>query len=256
MTEVSGLAGIGGLRHAFFTREGGHSRGIYASLNCGFGSDDEKSLVRRNRAQVAERMEVAPERLLTVWQWHSADALPVTASWDPLHPPKADAMVTDRPGFALGILTADCTPVLFASADGSVIGAAHAGWKGAISGVLESTLQAMERLGARREGIHAAIGPTISQASYEVGPEFREKFVAADPSNVSFFLPSPKEAHFMFDLPGYVRSRLEEAGVASVSDVVTCTYADESRYFSYRRTTHRGEPDYGRQISAIAITSD
>jgi len=256
MTEVSGLAGIGGLRHAFFTREGGHSRGIYASLNCGFGSDDEKSLVRRNRAQVAERMEVAPERLLTVWQWHSADALPVAASWDPLHPPKADAMVTDRPGFALGILTADCTPVLFASADGSVIGAAHAGWKGAISGVLESTLQAMERLGARREGIHAAIGPTISQASYEVGPEFREKFVAADPSNVSFFLPSPKEAHFMFDLPGYVRSRLEEAGVASVSDVATCTYADESRYFSYRRTTHRGEPDYGRQISAIAITSD
>ncbi|MGE4246682.1 MAG: peptidoglycan editing factor PgeF, partial [Parvibaculaceae bacterium] len=225
MADGSGLAGIGGIRHAFFTREGGHSSGLYASLNCGFGSDDDKTLVRRNREQVAERMQVVPEKLLTVWQWHSADAHHVEAPWNPLHPPKADAMVTDRPGFALGILTADCTPVLFAAVDGRVIGAAHAGWKGAISGVLETTLEAMERLGARRGDIHATIGPTISQASYEVSHDFREKFVAADPANATFFIPSRREMHFMFDLPGYVRARLEGAGVASISDVATCTYA-------------------------------
>ncbi len=253
MLEAKALSEIPAIRHGFFTREGGHSRGIYASLNCGLGSGDDKVLVGRNRSFVAERMGVEPRSLVTVWQWHSPDVMRVEEPWDPLHPPKADAMVTTMPGVALGVLTADCAPVLFAASDGRVIGAAHAGWKGAIAGVLEATIAAMGILGAPPDTIHAALGPTINQASYEVGPEFRDTFLTKDASSSEFFEPSTREDHWLFDLPAYVRSRLAHAGVASVSDRSVCTYADEGRFFSFRRTTHRSEPDYGRQISAISI---
>jgi len=253
MIEADALKDLGRVRHGFFTREGGCSRGIYASLNCGLGSNDDKALVLRNRAAVARRMGVEPEALLTVWQWHSADVIRAEGPWDPHHPPKADAMVTDRPGLALGVLTADCAPVLFASDDGRVVGAAHAGWKGALAGVLEATIASMESLGATRGSIHAAIGPAISQPSYEVGPEFRERFLEDDPGNARFFTALEGEGRPRFDLPAYVRTRLERAGVASVSDRSSCTYADEARFFSFRRATHREEPGYGRLISTIAI---
>lgn len=253
MIVAQALDAIGHVRHGFFTREGGHSRGIYTSLNCGYGSGDDPDRVAENRAIVAEELEVASDGLMTVWQWHSADVHVAQEPWDVHHPPKADAMVTNVPGMALGALTADCTPVLFADRDQPVIGVAHAGWKGALAGVIAATLEAMEGLGAVRERVAAAIGPTISQANYEVGPEFQARFVAADPRHARFFRPSERADHFMFDLPGYVRSDLERQGLASIEDVALCTYADEARFFSYRRATHAGEPDYGRQISAIAI---
>lgn len=253
MIESEPLKAIGHVSHSFFTREGGHSRGIYASLNCGFGSSDNPDAVAGNRAIVAERLGVARDRLMTVWQWHSADVHVALEPWDVLHPPKADAMVTTVPGIALGALTADCTPVLFADRAKPVIGVAHAGWKGALAGVIAATLEAMERLGAARERIVAAIGPTISQANYEVGPEFQARFIAANVGHARYFRASKRADHFMFDLPGYVRDGLEQSGLAAVEDVALCTYGDEARFFSYRRTTHEGEPDYGRQISAIAI---
>lgn len=253
MIEAAALKDLDRVRHGFFTREGGRSQGIYASLNCGHGSDDDTETVRHNRAVVTARMGVTPDRLVTVWQHHSPDVIEVLEPWDPLHPPKADAMVTTRPGLALGVLTADCAPVLFASADGRVVGAAHAGWKGAIGGVLEATVEAMQGLGARRETIRAAIGPTIGPVSYEVGPEFRQRFLAEDEANACFFVPSPNDGHAFFDLPAYVLARLKRAGIGTLSDARRCTYADAARFFSYRRTTHRGEPDYGRQISVITI---
>jgi YfiH family protein len=247
------LGAIGHVRHGFFTRQGGRSAGIYASLNCGYGSNDEADKVAANRAIVAGRLGVEAQRLLTVWQWHSADVAVARAPWDALHPPKADAMVTDVAGMALGVLTADCTPVLFADRQKRVVGAAHAGWKGALGGVIEATVAAMEGLGAARGRIAAVIGPTISQASYEVGPEFHARFVAADESHGRFFAPSARAGHFRFDLPGLVRMQLEQAELAAIEDMGLCTYGDEQSFFSYRRTTHRGEPDYGRQIAAIAI---
>jgi polyphenol oxidase len=248
MIEAEVLAG---LPHGFFTRQGGHSTGHYASLNCGYGSGDDKALVARNRAHVAERLGVAPDRLLTVWQCHSADAVSVDAPWPYDAAPKADALVTATPGFGLAVLSADCTPVLFAD---RVIGAAHAGWKGALTGILEATLSAMERLGARREAVQAVIGPTISRASYETGPEFIDLFIDEDRANARFFLPSSRPHHHFFDLPGYAAHRLQKAGCDTVSDLALCTYADEVKFFSFRRTTHRREIDYGRQISAIALS--
>jgi len=253
MIEAAAIKTIGHLRHGFFTREGGQSRGIYASLNCGYGSGDNPDRVAENRAIVAGELGVQRERLMTAWQWHSADVHVAEEPWDVLQPLKADAMVTNVPGIALGALTADCTPVLFADQAQPVVGVAHAGWKGALAGVIAATLQAMERLGAERERVVAAIGPTISQANYEVGPEFQVRFVAADPCHARFFRLSERADHFMFDLPGFVRMQLERSGLASVEDVALCTYGDKSRFFSYRRTTHAGESDYGRQISAIAI---
>jgi hypothetical protein len=253
MIAAPQLGAIGHVRHGFFTRRGGRSAGIYAALNCGYGSDDEAVKVAANRAIVAGRLGVPAERLLTVWQWHSADVAVARAPWDGLHPPKADAMVTDVAGMALGVLTADCTPVLLADRQKRVVGAAHAGWKGALGGVIEATVATMEGLGAARGRIAAVIGPSISQASYEVGPEFHARFVAADESHGRFFAPSARAGHFRFDLPGLVRARLTSLGLGAVEEVAMCTYADEARFFSYRRTTHRGEPDYGRQISAIAI---
>lgn len=241
------------VRHGFFTREGGVSKGIYATLNCGYGSNDDPGAVRENRARAAQGLSVEPEKLLTVYQIHSPTVVRVTTAWEPSAAPQADAMVTDVPSVALGILTADCAPVLFADERARVVGAAHAGWKGAFAGALEATIEAMTALGAHRSRIVAAIGPTISRDAYEVGPEFRARFVEASHANEHWFIPSAREGHFMFDLPAYAAARLDAAGIAAVATLGLCTYADETRFFSYRRTTHRGETDYGRQISAIAL---
>lgn len=249
---ASSLDRLGGVRHGFFTREGGVSGGIYASLNCGYGSDDRPDHVTENRARVAGAVEVAADALLTVYQVHSPGVVTVTETWRPEDAPKADAMVTDRPGIALGVLAADCAPVLFADAQAGVVGAAHAGWKGAIGGVVEATVAAMQELGAARTRIIAAIGPCIAQASYEVGAEFRARFVAEDATHERFFADGARPDHYQFDLPGFVRSRLEGAGIAAVETVARDTYANET-LFSYRRTTHRGEPDYGRNLSVIAL---
>jgi YfiH family protein len=242
-----------GIKHGFATREGGYSDGLFSSLNCGFGSGDDKQIVAKNRARVADVLGVAKHRLLTVWQWHSADAVEARESWDVLQPPKGDAIVTNVPGLALGVLTADCAPVLFADAAAQVIGAAHAGWKGALTGVTDSTIAAMEKLGAKRENIVAMIGPTISKSAYEVGPEFSQRFLETEESNAEFFKPSERATHSFFNLPGYLLKRLGMAGVKKARDLQTCTYSDEQRFFSFRRTTHRKEADYGRQISTIAL---
>lgn len=253
MISFPQLATSDAIRHAFFTREGGVSDGIFTSLNCGFGSDDARPAVAENRRRVAERMAVAPDSLLTVYQVHSPDVVTVTEPWAPGDAPKADAMVTDRPGIALGILTADCAPVLFVDPEARIIGGAHAGWRGAMTGVTDATIDAMCALGAQASRIHAAIGPCIGPRSYEVGAEFRDRFVAEDGANDRYFAAGSRPEKFMFDLPGYVADRLRARGVASVSGGEHDTLADEARYFSYRRTTLRGEPDYGRMIAAISI---
>lgn len=244
------LAAAEGIRHGFFTRKGGVSSGIYAGLNIGTGSNDDAGHVRENRRRVAAWMGVAPEQLLIPYQIHSPD---VVVAREPFtERPKVDALVTDRPGVAIGVSTADCGPVLFADAQARVVGAAHAGWKGAFTGVLENTIDAMEKLGAKRERIAAELGPSISQANYEVGPEFIDRFVAADPANDRYFFASEKPGHAMFDLNLYTVDRLTRAGVRA-SQMGRCTYAEENLFFSYRRTTHRGEPDYGRLVAAIAL---
>lgn len=245
-----------GIRHAFFSRRGGVSQGIYASLNIGIGSADDRAAVLENRARAAAHLGLGPERLATPYQIHSAEAAIVSEPWPTGRGPRLDALATDKPGLAIGVGTADCGPVLFADAQARVVGAAHAGWKGALTGVLEAAIEAMERLGARRERIAAVLGPTISLASYEVGVEFVARVDAADPSNVRFFEPSPRQGHALFDLPGYIIARLERIGVASATDLRLCTYAHEDRFFSYRRATHRGEPDYGRLLAAIALEAE
>ena len=239
------------IRHGYFTRQGGISDGIYRGLNVGLGSRDERVRVEENRARVSGWFGAAPQKLATVNQVHSPDALIVDASYDGSRP-QADALVTATPGLVIGVLSADCGPVLFADAQAGVIGAAHAGWKGALTGVLESTIEAMISLGARRAQIAACLGPSISRRNYEVGSEFVERFLEKDSSYAVFFTPSPREGHAMFDLPALTTRRLTEAGVTA-ENLDICTYADEERFFSYRRTTHRSEPDYGRQISAISI---
>ncbi|HEY4345747.1 MAG TPA: peptidoglycan editing factor PgeF [Parvibaculum sp.] len=256
MLTAKPLDALNHIRHGFFTREGGVSKGIYASLNCGYGSDDEKGAVTENRARVAQALSVEADKLLTVHQIHSPTVIRVTEPWTPATAPQADAMVTDQPNIALGVLAADCAPVLFADATARVAGAAHAGWKGAFTGVLEATVEAMIGLGAKRERIVAAIGPCISRDAYEVGPEFLERFLQADEANSKWFMPSAREDHFMFDLPAFAASRLEGTQISTVAQLGVCTYADDKRFFSYRRTTHRGEGDYGRQISAIALRAD
>jgi polyphenol oxidase len=242
------------ISHAFFTREGGVSTGIYASLNGGLGSSDDPAHVAENRRRMADRLGVAETALVSLHQIHSAETIVVERPWGRHDRPRADGMVTRVPGIALAISTADCGPVLFADPKGGVVGAAHAGWRGALGGVLEATLGAMERLGAARDRITAVLGPTISQAAYEVGAELVAGFRQADPGNERFFRPAARDRHAMFDLPGYIGARLARAGVSSVVNLGRCTYREEALFFSYRRTTHRGEPDYGRLISAIALT--
>jgi YfiH family protein len=237
-------------RHGFFTRRGGASSGVFQGLNCGPGSSDQAEIVAINRARVAQAMEVAPDCLVTVHQVHSADVVHVTGPV--ADKPRADAMVTASPDVALAILTADCQPVLFADPEAQVIGAAHAGWRGALDGVLEATVAAMEGLGADRNNITAVIGPSISQSAYEVGPEFMDDFLAEDIQNTRFFIQGSGD-RMMFDLPGYGLHRLREAGVGHAVWTRHCTYADPDRFFSYRRTTHAGEADYGRLISAIRL---
>jgi YfiH family protein len=254
MIEAPPLNEVAGIAHGFFTREGGASTGLFSSLNCGFGSGDDLEKVARNRALVARAIGVAPDRLLTVYQDHTPNVVTVTEPWRRETAPIADAMVTSEPGMALGALTADCAPVVFADARRPVIGIAHAGWKGALAGVTEAALAAMEALGAERGAIVAAIGPTISRNAYEVGPEFHRRFIAADAASDAFFRPASRPQHFMFDLPGYLLARLRRSGVGEAIDLSLCTYSDEQRFFSYRRATHRSEQHYGRLISAIAIT--
>ena len=238
------------LRHGFFTRHGGASSGVFSGLNCGAGSSDQTEIVQINRTRVASAMEVAPGHLITLHQTHSARAITVDAPHDgPL--PQGDALVTATPGLALGILTADCQPVLFAEHEAGVIGAAHAGWRGAMEGILEATIDAMETLGARRDAIHAVIGPCISQRAYEIGPEFFDRFFAEDPENVRFFINGADDK-MLFDLPGYGLSRLRAAGITATW-TRHCTYHDPDRFYSYRRATHAKEADYGRLISVIRL---
>jgi polyphenol oxidase len=246
------LSAIPGIRHAFFTREGGISGGVYAGLNGGLGSRDDPADVRENRRRMAERLGVTPESFLSVHQIHSPDAIVANGPWPGPARPKADAIVTCSEGVALGVTTADCAPILFADPKARVIGAAHAGWKGALTGILESTVDVMEKLGAERGGIVAAVGPLIRQSSYEVGNEFVERFIDADAENAMFFLPGERNGHAMFDLAGYVRRRLENVGVLVIDDLGVDTYSD-ARCYSYRRSVHRGEPDYGRHVHAIAL---
>lgn len=247
------LKELPGIRHGFFTRAGGVSDGIYTALNCGPGSADAAAHIADNRARVAAHLGAQHADVVTLYQVHSATALPVSALVAPEDRPKADAVVTATPGLAIGVLTADCAPVLFADAEARVVGAAHAGWRGAVSGVLEATIAEMERLGARRERICAAIGPAINQAAYEVGPEFEAGLVESCPDNTRFFARQDALARPHFDLPGYVESRLSAAGIEAIERQSRCTYANESLFFSYRRSQHRKETDYGRQISAIVV---
>ena len=247
------IAEIRGVAHGFFTREGGVSGGIYGSLNCGAGSKDDRAHVIENRSRVAMALGARSDSLLTCHQIHSADAIVVTRPWAMGENPKADAMVTNMPGIALGALAADCAPVLFVDPEARVIGAAHVGWKGALTGVLEATVRAMTTLGARPQRIRAALGPCIGPDAYEVGPEFEARFVEADASYAAFFRRAQLGARAYFDLPGFVLARLGAAGLDTVENCTRCTYGDEQGLFSYRRATHRGEGDYGRQVSAIVL---
>jgi YfiH family protein len=254
LIEAPELSSFPNVRHAFFTRQGGVSEGIYASLNGGFGSKDDPAHVAQNRALMAEQIGIEPQNLVSLHQIHSATVVTATAPWPREERPRADGMVTNVPHLALGILTADCGPVLFADHAAGVIGACHSGWGGALGGVLEATVDAMVALGAAREAIVAVLGPTIGPAAYEVGAEFVNRFVEADAGNERFFGTAERAGHAMFDLPGYIVARLEATGIGEAANMGLCTYSNEASFFSYRRTTHRGEPDYGRQISAITLT--
>jgi hypothetical protein len=229
------------------------SQGIYASLNGGVGSNDAPEKVAENRARMAAALGVTPDRFISAYQIHSPDVVVADEPWTPENRPRADAIVTRVPQLAIGVSTADCGPLLFADSEAGVIGAAHAGWRGALTGVIEATLAAMEGLGADRSRVIAALGPTIRQPNYEVGPEFVERFLAADPANARFFSPSQQQGHAMFNLTGYIAERVRRAGIAQFEDLGLCTYAEPERFFSYRRTTRTGESDYGRHINAIAL---
>jgi YfiH family protein len=240
---------LAGVRHAFFTREGGVSGGVYTSLNGGVGSRDEPSAVEENRRRMADALGVAT--LMVPYQIHSPTCVAVAEPW--AERPRADALATSTPGLALGVTGADCGMTLYADKAAGVIGASHSGWKGAFDGVLEATLDTMEALGAHRRDIVAVLGPTIGPASYETGPEFIARFLQRDTGYAAFFTPSDRPDHHMFDLPAFIGHRLRTAGIGTFVSLGLDTYADEKRFFSYRRTTHRKEPDYGRLISAIAL---
>jgi YfiH family protein len=253
MFQASGLAGIDGVAHGFFTRLGGVSEGLYDSLNCGPGSRDDAASVTENRARVASLLGTSPDNLLTVYQKHTNKAVVAKKPWAKGKVPEADAIVTTTPGLAVGVLTADCAPVLFCDGDARVVGAAHAGWRGALSGIVEATVEAMTGLGAQPERMIAVIGPAISQGAYEVGQDYKERFLAEEPDSEPFFVTDEGSGEPHFDLPGYVAERLARAGIGEIVDLGFCTYYDETRLFSYRRSQHHGEDDYGRQISAILL---
>jgi YfiH family protein len=251
---TAGSLSLDGVAHGFFTRHGGVSEGVYASLNGGVGSGDAPEAVTENRSRIATALGVAPERLAVPYQVHSPDAVAVFEHWERGDRPRCDGVVTATPGLALGVTGADCGMILFADAKARVVGAAHAGWKGALAGIVEATVAAMERLGAKRDGIAAALGPCIAQSSYEVGPDFVAAFAKAGEETRRFFLASCKAGHAMFDLNGYIGERLARSGIGRFEDLRLDTYADETRFFSFRRTTHRKELDYGRLVSAIVLT--
>jgi polyphenol oxidase len=243
----------GDVRHGFFTRFGGVSGGSFQSLNCGFGSGDAVERVARNRAIAMQRLGLPADRLVTCYQVHSAEVVTVDRPWAREAAPRADGMVTRAPGIALGILTADCAPILFHDPVANVIGAAHGGWRGILAGIAEATIARMEALGAQRPRVRAAIGPCIARGSYEVGPELLRQFLAADSADASFFAPAARANHFMFDLPGHIEHRLKRAGIAIAQRAPHDTVAEEERFFSYRRARLRGEPVYGRGLSVIVI---
>lgn len=244
------------ISHGFFTRRGGASEGIFGSLNAGYGSSDNKDHVTRNRETIASELGVSPDRILALHQIHSNTVITVEQAWSRDALPKADALVTNKPGYAIGILTADCIPALFADKKKKIIGAAHAGWKGAIGGILEKTIAAMTALGSDPADIVCAIGPCIRAGSYEVSEGFQNPFIEQDAANHSFFTPAVRTGHLMFDLPGYARSRLVLTGIGEVIDTAEDTLPQEDVFFSYRRSCLRKEPDYGRQISAIMIKEE
>lgn len=252
--HATNLAGQSGIRHGFFTRLGGISTGIYESLNCGAGSKDDAAAVRENRTKVAEMLDIAPEHLITPYQVHSADAVVAEEPWQPKDAPKADAIVTRTPGLAIGVVTADCAPVLLYEPQAGVIGAAHAGWRGALTGIAEATVKAMVSLGAEPARILAAIGPAISVTAYEVGADYQAEVLAQDAAAGDFFVIDDSTGEPHFDLPAYVAERLTRAGIGDIFDLGLCTYCDEARLYSYRRSQHWGESDYGRQLSAIVLT--
>jgi len=254
MITLDVLSGDGAVRHGFFTREGGVSDGLFASLNCGFGSGDDADKVARNRSIAMDRLGFAADRLVTCRQVHSASVVAVATPWRREDSPSADGMVTAEPGIALGVLAADCAPILFADAEAGVIGAAHGGWRGALDGVGEATVAAMVGAGARADRIRAGIGPCIGQESYEVGPEFPPRFAAIDAESAAFFVPGARPGHFRFDLGGYIAHRLARLGLAAIERAPHDTAADARRFFSYRRACLTGERDYGRSLAAIALT--
>jgi len=254
--QAQTLARIAGIRHAFFTREGGVSGGIYASLNGGVGSNDEPEHVSENRTRMATALGVPLAHFLTLYQIHSPNVVIAERPWSLDERPRADAIVTRTPGLAIGVSTADCGPLLFADPTARVIAAAHAGWRGALGGVIDATVSAMVALGAERDRIVAALGPMIRQPNYEVGDDLVTQFVAADADNARFFAPAARAGQAMFDLAGYIRARLQQAGIAAPEDLQLCTYADAERFYSFRRATHRGEPDYGRHVNAIALIDE
>ncbi len=255
MIKATALSGLEGVQHGFFTRQGGTSIGLYASLNCGFGSNDDAARVAANRRIAVERFSLPENRLATGYQVHSARVAIVDKTWELSAPPRVDGMATQVGGIALGILTADCAPVLLADMAANVIGAAHAGWRGALGGILEAVVAAMVSLGARPGRIVAAVGPCIGQSSYEVGPEFKEAYIAAANSNEAFFIPSSRAGYHRFDLSGYVENRLVTLGLGDVEALGMDTCADETRFFSFRRSLLRKEADYGRSLSMVALTS-
>ena len=256
MMVTAAALSLPGIRHAFFTRQGGVSAGLYESLNGGVGSHDSASHVAENRARMAASLGVAPPRFLTAYQVHSPNVVVAETPWTGEARPRADAIVTRMPQLAIGVTTADCGPILFAEPQARVIGAAHAGWRGALAGVAEATIAAMEQLGAARSRIHAALGPMIRQRNYEVGPDLIDRFGLEDSASTSFFAPASRPGHALFDLGGYIASRLRRAGVSHIDDLGLCTYADPALFYSYRRATHRAEDDYGRHVNAIALHDD
>ncbi len=253
MITLDALDRDGGIRHAFFTRRGGVSRGLYESLNCGFGSGDATESVARNREIAMEQLDLAADRLVTCYQIHSAKVVIVERPWSREEAPQADGMVTRVPDIALGVLTADCAPILFQDPVAAVIAAAHGGWRGALGGVVEATVASMEAIGADRSRIRAGVGPRIASASYEVGPEFPQQFLAEDTVSASYFSPALRPGHFMFDLAGYIEYRLARTGIETVQCASHDTAAEEELFFSYRRSCLCGERAYGRGLSAIVL---